>query len=141
MAGNIQKDSTDEESLNSEINMIPFIDIMLVLLIIFMVAAPMMKNMVEVDLPDAKAQPTKAEEKSVILSISKDGKISIDKIEIPLQDLAKRLQFIFSTRQKKEIFVNADENVRHGLIVQTMATIQNAGINRIAFMTDPTKAQ
>jgi biopolymer transport protein TolR len=121
--------------------MIPFIDIMLVLLIIFMVAAPMMNDMVEVDLPNAKSQAVKTEEKSVILSIRSDGKLFIDRTEIASKDLEKRLQFIFSAREKKEIFVNADENVKHGLIIQTMATIQRAGVSRIAFMTDPSQSQ
>ncbi len=139
MAGPISKEGDEDEGLNAEINMIPFIDIMLVLLIIFMVAAPMMNDMVQVDLPNAKAAPTKTEEKSVILSIRNDGKLFIDKMEIPSGELEKRLLFIFANREKKEVFVNADENVKHGLIIQTMATIQRAGISRIAFMTDPSK--
>jgi biopolymer transport protein TolR len=141
LAAHLQKDDQDDEGFNSEINMIPFIDIMLVLLIIFMVAAPMMNDMVEVDLPNAKSQAVKTEEKSVILSIRSDGKLFIDRTEIASKDLEKRLQFIFSAREKKEIFVNADENVKHGLIIQTMATIQRAGVSRIAFMTDPSQSQ
>lgn len=141
MAAQLPKDSGDEEGLNAEINMIPFIDIMLVLLIIFMVAAPMLNDMVEVDLPNAKAQASKVEEKSIILSIRTDGKLYIDKVEVAGGELEKRLTYIFASREKKEIFVNADENVKHGFIIQTMATIQRAGISRIAFMTDPSKAQ
>lgn len=135
MAGGIKNDSDDE--LNSEINIIPLVDVMLVLLIIFMVAAPMMNDMVDVTLPKAQAKGSQAEEKSVILSVRKDKKLYIGKTEIPFADLNAKLGSIFENRSKKEVFINADEEVQHGFIVQVMASIQKAGVFKISFLTDP----
>lgn len=135
MAGGIKNDSDDE--LNSEINIIPLVDVMLVLLIIFMVAAPMMNDMVDVTLPKAQAKGSQAEEKSVILSVRKDKKLYIGKTEIPFADLNGKLASIFENRSKKEVFINADEEVQHGFIVQVMASIQKAGVFKISFLTDP----
>jgi biopolymer transport protein TolR len=140
VAGGIRKDSGDDDiELNSEINIIPLVDIMLVLLIIFMVAAPMMNDMVDVTLPKAQAKSSKAEEKSLILSIKKNKKLYIGKTEIKFKDLNKRLTNIFQNRNKKEIFINADKEVQHGFIVQVMAGIQRAGVFKISFLTDPSK--
>ncbi|PIR22030.1 MAG: protein TolR [Deltaproteobacteria bacterium CG11_big_fil_rev_8_21_14_0_20_45_16] len=112
---------------------------MLVLLIIFMVAAPMMNDMVDVTLPKAQAKNLGTDEKNVTLSIKKDNKLFIGKTEIKFDELSQKLTAIFENRSKKEVFLNADEEVMHGFIVQVMASIQRAGIYKIAFLTDPSK--
>jgi len=127
----------DDSELKSEINIIPLVDVMLVLLIIFMVAAPMMNESVDVNLPKAKAQASDAKEESVIVSVKKDESIFIGKTPVPRDEVIKKLGPIFANREKKEIFVKADERVSHGFIIRLMADIQRAGIFRISFMTDP----
>lgn len=137
MAAKLQ--SGDEDELNSEINIIPLVDIMLVLLIIFMVSAPMMNDMVDVNLPKAQAKGVDAEEKSVILSVRDNQALFLGRTELKREELGTKLNSIFANRDKKEIFINADKNVPHGFIVQLMADIQQAGVFRISFLTDPSK--
>lgn len=140
MAGGVQKSGPDDDlEITSEINIIPLVDIMLVLLIIFMVAAPMMNDMVDVTLPKAQAKASKAEEKSVILSVKKDNKLFIGKTAVSFEELGGKLASIFENRNKKEIFINADEEVKHGFVIQVMANIQRAGVFKISFLTDPSK--
>jgi len=128
-----------EPELNAEINIIPLVDIMLVLLIVFMVAAPMMNDSVDVQLPKAKAKAAGVLEESVIVTVQKNESISIGKTQIAFADLGKKLAAIFANREKKEIFIKADEAVSHGFIVRVMAASQAAGIFKISFMTDPVK--
>ncbi len=126
-----------EPELNSEINIIPLVDIMLVLLIIFMVAAPMMNDSVDVQLPKAKAKSAGVQEESVILTVQKNETIYIGKNKIEFSELDKRLTQMFANRLKKEVFIKADEAVPHGFVIRVMAAVQTAGIFRISFMTDP----
>lgn len=130
---------SSNEDLNAEINIIPLVDIMLVLLIIFMVAAPLMNDSVDVKLPKAKAKAAGVEEQSVILSVKKDEQIFLGKTAVPLGELNKRLGQMFQNRENKEIFIRADESVPHGFIIRVMANIQSAGVYKIAFLTDPSK--
>jgi biopolymer transport protein TolR len=129
----------EDEGLNSEINIIPLVDIMLVLLIIFMVAAPMMNDAIDIRLPKGKAKASDVEEKSVILGIKPDQSLFIGRAAIPLSELNQKLTAIYSTRDKKEIFINADEAVTHGFIVKIMTIAQQAGVSRISFQVDPSK--
>lgn len=135
----IQLGKSNEPDLNAEINIIPLVDIMLVLLIIFMVAAPLMNDTVDVRLPKAQAKSGGAQEESVVLAIKKDQTIYIGKTQVALSDLNKKLENIFANRDKKEIFIRADEMVSHGFIIKVMAGIQGAGVYKISFLTDPTK--
>src|SRR3989338_5882757 len=96
-----------DPEIHAEINIIPLVDVMLVLLIIFMVAAPLMSDAVDVTLPKAKAKSSGIQEKSVILSIKKDESLYIGKTELPFADLNKKLMTIFENREKKEIFIKA----------------------------------
>jgi len=129
--------SSDNEDLNSEINIIPLVDVMLVLLIIFMVAAPLMNDSMDVKLPQAKAQASGMQETSVILSIQKNEALFLGKTAVNRNELALRLKQIFENREKKEIFIKADERVSHGFVIQMMAEVQRAGVLKISFLTDP----
>src|SRR5262245_46953204 len=131
MAFNTPNGNSDSD-LKSEINIIPLVDVMLVLLIIFMVAAPMMNESVDVNLPKAKAQSSDAQEESVILSVKQDETVYIGRTPVKRDDVIKKLGPIFSKRDRKEIFVKADERVSHGFIIRLMADIQRAGIFRIS---------
>ena len=128
----------NNRSVMAEINVTPLVDVMLVLLIIFMVTAPMMQQGVQVNLPkaDTKAMTPPAEE-SVIVSVDKNGKIFVDKEEVASGDLRSRLSDLFATRTKKEVFLKADATVPYGDVVRTMADIKGAGIERLGMVTEP----
>lgn len=128
-----------DEDLNADINIIPLVDIMLVLLIIFMVAAPLMNNAVDIKLPKAKTKEADAQETNVTIDIKHDETILIGKTTVSIADLPQRLTAIFANREKKEVIIRADERVLHGFIIKVMAIVQNAGIFRISFLTDPSK--
>src|SRR5450756_2369223 len=95
----------------AEINVTPLVDVMLVLLVIFMVTAPMMQQGVQVNLPKADTKAMTPAEESVVVSVDKSGKVFIDKDEVPAGDLRQRLSSLFATRAKKEVFLKADATV------------------------------
>lgn len=128
----------NNRAVMAEINVTPLVDVMLVLLVIFMVTAPMMQQGVQVNLPkaDTKAMTPPAEE-SVVVSVDKDGKIFIDKEEVPAAELRQLLTTMFATKTKKEVFLKADAGVPYGEVVRTMADIKGAGIERLGMVTEP----
>ncbi|KAF0220812.1 MAG: biopolymer transport protein [Geobacteraceae bacterium] len=126
-----------DRSTMSQINVTPLVDVMLVLLVIFMVTAPMMQQGVQVNLPKTQAKSLPSQEETVIVSIDKGNRIFIDKNEIPLGDLQSRLSGIFANRAKKEVFLKADRDVPYGDVVKIMAEIKGAGIERLGMVTEP----
>ncbi len=124
-----------KKRLVADINITPLVDVMLVLLIIFMVTAPMMTQGVNVDLPEVVAKSLDQKEKSVIISLEKDGKISINKIpmtrEMLLQELAKE----FTLDKKQTILLAADNDVPYGHVVQIMADVKAAGFEQLGMIT------
>ena len=127
----------NNRAVMAEINVTPLVDVMLVLLVIFMVTAPMMQQGVQVNLPKADTKAMTPAEESVVVSVDKSGKVFIDKEEIPAGDLRKRLSTLFTTRAKKEVFLKADAGVPYGEVVRTMADIKGAGIERLGMVTEP----
>ncbi len=121
----------------AEINVTPLVDVMLVLLVIFMVTAPMMQQGVQVNLPKADTKAMTPVEESVIVSVDKNGKVFINKDEVPAGDLRNRLTTTFASRAKKEVFLKADAGVPYGEVVRTMADIKGAGIERLGMVTEP----
>ena len=121
----------------AEINVTPLVDVMLVLLVIFMVTAPMMQQGVQVNLPKADTKAMSPVEESVVVSVDKNGKVFINKDEIPAGDLRNRLSTMFASRAKKEVFLKADAGVPYGEVVRTMADIKGAGIERLGMVTEP----
>ncbi len=121
----------------SQINVTPLVDVMLVLLVIFMVTAPMMQQGVQVNLPKAETKALPAQEESVIVSIEKSGRVSINSTEISAGDLRAKLSDMFASRSKKEVFLKADKDVPYGEVVKTMAEIKGAGIERLGMVTEP----
>jgi biopolymer transport protein TolR len=110
---------------------------MLVLLVIFMVTAPMMQQGVQVNLPKAETKTLPAPEESVVVSIEKSGRIFINSAEIPAGDLRAKLSEMFASRTKKEVFLKADKDVPYGDVVRSMAEIKGAGIERLGMVTEP----
>jgi len=121
----------------SEINVTPFVDVMLVLLVIFMVTAPMMQSGFDVDLPQVKAKTIHTNEKPLIVTISKDKKIEILDYEFTLDRLKSKLEFISQGRADKEIYLKADKTVPYGFVMEVMAEIKDAGYEKLGMITMP----
>ena len=121
----------------SEINVTPFVDVMLVLLIIFMVTAPMMQQGVDVDLPETTTQPLRMKDEPLILSVQKSGKYFLGRTEVPLVDLPEKLEAIFEGRDSKEIFLRADTEASYGVVVKALAAAREAGATKLGMVTEP----
>lgn len=121
----------------SEINVTPMVDVMLVLLVIFMVAAPMMTVGVPLELPKtaAKAVPTE-QETPLTVSIQSDGKISLMNSEVPEGELVSRLQAISKERKSDKIFLRADGKISYSSVVEVMGALNSAGFSNITLVTD-----
>jgi biopolymer transport protein TolR len=127
----------DERGMMAQINVTPLVDVMLVLLVIFMVTAPMMQQGVQVNLPKADTRGMNAQEDTVIVTVEKSGRTFINKDEVPGGDLRGKLTELFATRTKKEVFLKADAGVPYGEVVRAMADIKGAGIERLGMVTEP----
>ncbi len=123
----------------NEINVTPFVDVMLVLLIIFMVTAPLMTQGVEVDLPVTKTVKNLPQDSEhLVLSIKRDGSIFLDEYKVTVDMLADHLKQLVS-KQKKQLFLRADKEVAYGLVVKIMGEIKSAGIDRLGIVAEPDK--
>jgi biopolymer transport protein TolR len=132
------RDNRDRGTM-SQINVTPLVDVMLVLLVIFMVTAPMMQQGVQVNLPKADAKALSPQEDTVVVSLEKSGRIYINKTQIAVGDLRGRLTEMFAGRSKKEVFLKADQDVPYGEVVKAMAEIKGAGIERLGMVTEPSQ--
>ena len=120
-----------------EINVTPLVDVMLVLLIIFMVSAPMMNTGVEVDLPAAQAPQVEITEEKLLLTVGKDQKVYLGRDEVPFERLETTLLANERMKKEKELYVQADENVPYGFVVKVIAIVKKAGITKLGLVTDP----
>jgi len=120
----------------SEINVTPFVDVMLVLLIIFMVTAPMMQSGIGVELPQAETDTASAEE-GLILTITKDQYIHIGESVINIQLLEKKLREYFYGKAKKIVFIQADKKLDYGFFVETVDIVKKVGVETIGLVTEP----
>ena len=121
----------------SEINVTPFVDVMLVLLIIFMVAAPLMQQGIDVELPDTTTQPLRIKEEPLILTEKKEGKVFLGRQEIPITELQAKLAAIFEGKDSKEIYLRADKEAPYGIVAKAMGAARNAGANKMGMVTEP----
>jgi biopolymer transport protein TolR len=121
----------------SEINVTPLVDVMLVLLIIFMVSAPMMNTGVEVDLPAAQAPQVEISEEKLLLTVGKDQKVYLGRDEVPYERLEATLLANDRMQREKELYVQADETVPYGFVVKVIAIVKKAGITKLGLVTDP----
>ena len=130
--------NSDDHGPMAEINITPFVDVMLVLLVIFMVAAPLMETGIPIDLPKAKAKSLPRDKESPItLNLTKDSKIFLGKREIFLSQMRGVLQTAFKDRQNKQIYIRADGALPYAFVARTMASVKLAGINKIGLVTLP----
>lgn len=123
--------------LVSDINVTPLVDVMLVLLIIFMITAPMMTQGVDVDLPETTARPLPQKEKPIVISIDREGAITLDRIKITRRLLRQKLGKLALTSKDRPVFLNADKRVAYGQVINIMADVKNAGFEKLGMVTKP----
>lgn len=121
----------------ADINVTPFVDVMLVLLIIFMVTAPLMIQGLKVNLPKTEAKALKTIEDPLILTISINREISIEKRKIAFSELDTKLKSIFKYRKNKDLLLRADKDLPYGFVVKVISKIKKAGINKLGMITEP----
>jgi biopolymer transport protein TolR len=121
----------------SEINITPLVDVMLVLLIIFMVAAPMMQQGLEVNLPEVESTGLSTNDKPFVLTIKKSGKVYIEKVNVPIKNLRIKLKAIFKSRKNKQVYIKADKKSYYENVAKTMGEVRAAGITNISLITLP----
>jgi biopolymer transport protein TolR len=122
----------------SEINVTPLVDVMLVLLIIFMVSAPMMTTGIEIDLPKTQAPHLDVEQEKLLLTITKEQKVFLGETEVPYDSLEQALTTNTRLQQERELYLQADEAVPYGFVAKVMALIRKGGIEKLGLVTDPT---
>jgi len=125
------------DQLMSEINVTPFVDVMLVLLIIFMVTAPMMVQGVDVDLPTATSESLPSDEENLIVSIDDDLKVYINDLEVSVAFLTEKLDAVMENLDKRKVYLRADKKVPYGVVVNVMSQIKKAGIKSLGMITLP----
>ncbi|MCX6129763.1 MAG: biopolymer transporter ExbD [Proteobacteria bacterium] len=130
-----QGDNEEETGHMADINIVPLVDVLLVLLIIFMVTAPLSIGGINVNLPSSKARSRDMSEDRVVLSINSKGEYFIEKMEVPNAVLEKRLQELYQQREKKELYIRADKGVIYGKVVDAMSAAKLAGVTRISMLT------
>ena len=121
----------------SEINVTPLVDVMLVLLIIFMVAAPMMMQGVEVNLPKTTTKSIKTDDEPLMLTVNKEKQIFLENHIIDLESLEKKVRKIFENRREKEVLLRADRDVPYGFVIDVVARVKRAGIDKLGMVTEP----
>lgn len=122
----------------AEINVTPLVDVMLVLLIVFMVAAPLMTSGVTVDLPKANAAPLAQDSEPLTVSVNAEGKIFLQDTELSMNDLASKLLAVSENKTDRRIFVRGDKGVSYGRIIETMAAITQGGFTKVALLAEQT---
>jgi biopolymer transport protein TolR len=121
----------------AQINVTPFVDVMLVLLIIFMVTAPMMQQGIDIDLPETTTQPIRVRNDPLILSVKADGKYFLGRKEVALPELQSKLEAVFEARESKQVFLRADRKAPYGVVVKAMAAARSAGSRQLGIVTEP----
>jgi biopolymer transport protein TolR len=124
----------------SQINVTPLVDVMLVLLVIFMVTAPMIQQGVEVNVPRVSASALPGKEEQFVVSITRNQEVYLNDTKLGFDQLTEKLQAIAIARPDREVFVRADEEVPYGAVIKTMAAIKAAGIENVGMVTEGPRA-
>ncbi len=128
---------SNNDQFMSEINVTPFVDVMLVLLIIFMVTAPMLVQGVDVDLPKATSKALKGSEERLIISIDNDSNVFINEQVVSVEFLTQKLGAILENFDKKNVYLRSDKNVPYGIVVNVISKIKKAGVDSLGMITLP----
>jgi biopolymer transport protein TolR len=131
--------STGKRRVMGEINVVPLVDVVLVLLIIFMVTAPMMIQGLDVKLPETEAGALKQSDELLILSVTAQGNIFLDEFPVEVQGLGDKIKNIKSRKPKTQVFLRADKDVAYGVVVNVLAEARKAGVDNLGMVTEPEK--
>jgi biopolymer transport protein ExbD len=124
-----------EMNLNADVNVTSLVDVMLVLLIVFMITAPMMQGGVDVELPRAEARPLTPKE-GMIVSVDRTGRISVDQTQVSLNDFRVTFKSMVATRKPTGVYLQADRRVAYGQVVQVLAIIRGAGVQNVGLVAE-----
>ena len=124
----------------SQINVTPFVDVMLVLLVIFMITAPLLTVGVEVDLPETDSPPLSGDDEPLSITITGDGTTYLQEIEVTLTDLIPKLRAITERRPDVRIFIRGDREIEYGRVMEVMGVLNAAGFNNVALVTEPRRS-
>lgn len=130
---------TNGNRFMSDINVTPFVDVMLVLLIIFMVTAPMMMQGVNLSLPETTSEPLNSESEHITVTINNRNQIHINDYEVSINVLQKELLKIIKGDTSREVYLRADKNIPYGIVIKVMSEIKMAGIEKLGIVTTPVK--
>lgn len=128
---------SNTDQMMSDINVTPFVDVMLVLLIIFMVTAPMMTQGVDVTLPQATSDPLPSQEDQLMVTIDKNKTLYVNKDPVVLASLADRVRRLVAGRTDRPVYLRADESIPYGEVMQVMSQIKEAGVSHVGMVTVP----
>ncbi len=131
--------NTGRKKLVSDINVTPLVDVMLVLLIIFMVTAPMMTQGLDVDLPETTSKALRQKEDPIVITIDADGKVNINGDNTPPSLVFQELKKFSPEKKAEPIYLRADKKVPYGTVATLMADIKNAGFDKLGMITKPTE--
>ncbi|HET57965.1 MAG TPA: protein TolR [Deltaproteobacteria bacterium] len=134
-----RKNIRERRKAMADINVVPLVDVVLVLLLIFMVTAPMLQMGIDVNLPRVTARPVDVGEEKLVLTINADREIFVNRYKATLDDLNTKLESIFAARIDRDLYLRADETVPYGFVVQVMSEVRKAGVDRLGMITDPPK--
>ena len=133
-------DEQDEDSI-AQINITPLVDVMLVLLVIFMVTAPMLQQGIGVELPKVAAKPLNAEVEQLAVVIFRNGRVQLNDTPFSIDELSQKLAVIAQSQPDCKVALRADKNVPYGQLAEVMAAIRNAGVKKIGMVTEPLKEE
>lgn len=131
----------DRDRLMSDINVTPFVDVMLVLLIIFMATAPMMVQGVNVSLPEATAKPLSSEKDNLLITLDNGGNIYINNYKVAPELLKVKIKKILEGRFDQEVYLRADKDISYGAVVRLMSEIKEAGVEKLGMVTEPAESK
>lgn len=121
----------------SEINVTPMVDVFLVLLIIFMVTAPLLQHGIDVQLPRETSKPLKTEQQPIVVTVTKKRRMYLNRKRVTLEGLERQLRLVARARPDEVVFLRADRNVAYGAVIEAMAAVRRAGIERLGMVTQP----
>lgn len=132
-------DQNNRHPVMSEINVTPFVDVMLVLLIIFMITTPLLEQGIPIDLPQTKTTSLEPTETQMLIEITKNEDVFLGKQKHSLRTLEKALTQALKKSRRRELFIRADRSVPYGFVAKVMAVVKNSGITRVGLVTEPLK--